>query len=409
MNFNLATPSIKAPYQNKAADIEAINNLLIQYGIQVDNVIEGARLIQYRCTMPAAINVNKLMKLQPNLAIALNCDTVTIDKVGNQFIIEKPGANNNVRLKEFYNDKFLKADGLKIILGTDIEGHKIYTSLEKQVHMLVAGTTGSGKSMFLHQIIDSLLFKNPYIDILAIDTKKVEFNSYDKIKSFHYISDAVDAVKALKVLVDTMEQRYNTFAAMGVRDIEAARKAGKRINNIVCVIDEFADLIMQKEYTNIIEEYIVKLAQKSRAAGIHLIIATQRPTRDVITGLIKANIPCRVCLNVSSAMESRIVMDAKGGENLLGKGDLLFKGNGSQGEPLRLQACYISEAEMNNIGEVVARQNPKAVTPTYTKADIEAAKANYKPIMSEHEDTIEPEKESFWDKFMKFAKLVNIR
>ena len=407
MKFNLNSPGVKTPYHNKNTEIAAINDLLISYGIQVDNVIEGARLIQYRATIPASINVNKLMKLQPNLCIALNCDAVRIDKKGNQFIIEKPGAQNNVTLKEFYNNQFVDAKGLKIILGVDIEGNHIYTSLEKQVHMLVAGTTGSGKSMFLHQIIDSLLFKNPHIDIYAIDTKKVEFRAYENIKSFHYISDEVEAVKVLKMLVDTMEQRYDRFSSIGVRDIDSARAAGYQINNIVCVIDEFADLIMKAEYSKIIEEYVVKLAQKSRAAGIHLVIATQRPTADVITGLIKANIPCRVCLHVNSAMESRIVMDAKGGELLLGKGDLLFKGNGSQGEPMRLQACYISESEMNNIGQVVAYDNPILNTSnSYTNPVKE-----HEPIMNSHTEMSQTEKnlasrhikKSFWDTFRQFA------
>lgn len=404
MNFNLNNPTPKTPYPNKSAEIDAINDLLISYGIQVDKVVEGVRLIQYRATIPATININKLMKLQPNLCIALNCDAVRIDKKGNQFIIEKPGSQNNVTLKEFYNNQFQNADGLKLILGVDIEGNHIYTSLEKQVHMLVAGTTGSGKSMFLHQIIDSLLFKNPYIDIYAIDTKKVEFRAYENINSFHYISDEVEAVKTLKKLVDTMEERYNYFSSIGARDITSARAAGHSINNIVCVIDEFADLIMKAEYSKIIEECVVKLAQKSRAAGIHLIIATQRPTADVITGLIKANIPCRVCLHVNSAMESRIVMDAKGGELLLGKGDLLFKGNGSQGEPLRLQACYISESEMNNIGNVVARENPKPVTVSQA-APIDKP---YEPIMKESAESekVEEEKKSLWKSFEKVATLL---
>jgi S-DNA-T family DNA segregation ATPase FtsK/SpoIIIE len=238
-------------------------------------------------------------------------------------------------------------------MGTDIEGNHIYTDLAKQPHMLVAGTTGSGKSMFLHQAIISLLMKNADIEIYAIDAKQVEFNAYKAIKNFHYITDEVEAVQTLKRLVDIMEGRYKTFSEKGYRDITQAQQSGLNIKPIVCVIDEFADLIMRPEYSKLIESYIVRLAQKSRAAGIHLIIATQRPTADVITGLIKANIPSRVCLHVNSAMESRIVMDAKGGELLIGNGDMLYKSNGSF-EPIRLQSCYISADEMRMIGNEIA-------------------------------------------------------
>lgn len=347
----------RKPYEHKNIDIQAINDLLISYGILVDSIIEGARIIQYRATLKPTVNTNKLLKLEPNLKIALNCDDVTINIKGNQFIISKPGNNNTIVLKEFCTNEFNDStEGLKLIMGVDIDGNHIYTDLQKQPHMLVAGTTGSGKSMFLHQVIASLFMNHPTIDIYAVDTKMVEFSQYTMVSNFHYVTDALEAVKMLNNLVHTMEKRYEVLASHGYRDIGQANENGLKINPIVCIIDEFSDLIMRKDYTKNIEQCIVKLAQKSRAAGIHLVIATQRPTSDVITGLIKANIPSRVCMKVNSASESRIVMDTRGGETLLGHGDMYFKGNGSF-EPIRLQACYVCPQDMKVIGVVTAYNN----------------------------------------------------
>lgn len=345
-------------YSNAAQEVRAINALLAPFNLEIDDIIEGASLIQYRATLTPDVNVNKLLKLQSNLKIALNCDNVQVEIKGNQYIIQKEGAKSTVSLLEFYNSQFVESGGLKLILGVDIEGNHIYTDLAKQPHMLVAGTTGSGKSMFLHQCIISLLLKNPGTEIYAVDNKKVEFNAYADISNFHYITHEQGAVRTLDDLVEIMESRYQKFSKCGYRDITEAKANGMDIEPIVCIIDEFADLMMIKEYAAQIEKDVVRLAQKSRAAGIHLIIATQRPTANVITGLIKANIPSRVCMHVNSGMESRIIMDQKGGEYLLGKGDLYFKGNGCF-EPIRLQACFVSSNEMKNVGEAIkpARQS----------------------------------------------------
>ncbi len=343
---------------------QKIDELLEPHGIQLESYNQGGAIIQYNATMPVSTDTNKLMKLEPNLRIALNCDSVYMQTKGNQLQILKPCNQNTIALRDFYNAQFLSAEGLKLIMGSDIEGNNIYTDLAKQPHILVAGTTGSGKSMFLHQCIISLLMKDKDMELYAIDTKQVEFNAYKAIPNFHYIIDEAGALQTLVRLVEIMEGRYKTFAAKGYRDITHARQSGLDIKPIVCVIDEFADLILRPEYTKPIEFCVVKLAQKSRAAGIHLIIATQRPTADVLTGLIKANIPSRVCFHVNSAMESRIVLDAKGGEDLIGSGDMLYKSNGSF-EPIRLQSCYISPAEMQRIGNEIAKHSrqPEPIKP----------------------------------------------
>ena len=339
----------RTAYPLKEVEKCAINRVLIQYGVKIDSIIEGARVIQYRATLSPTVNTSKIMRLESNLKIALNTNDMVMSIEGNQLIIQKEGAKNKVNLASFYNDEYADPSGISIIIGEDVNGNHIYADLAAQPHMLVAGTTGSGKSMFLHQIILSILMKYPNTNIYAIDTKNVEFNPYRDIPTFHLVTEAQDAAQVLSNLVDNMNRRYEVFAQNGYRDITHARSNGYILNPIVCVIDEFADLIMQKEYTKEIEANIVKLAQKSRAAGIHLVIATQRPTADVITGLIKANIPSRVCLKVNGAMESRIILDRKGGENLLGNGDLLFLGKGMF-EPIRIQACYVDTTEMNGIG-----------------------------------------------------------
>ena len=161
MNFHnvLADTQRRNYYSGRHADIQALNELLIQFGISIDNVVESARLIQYKATLTPSVNVNKLLRSEPNIRIALNSDNATVSVTGNQFVVQKPGATSTIVLREFYTKTFLNTEGLKLIMGVDINGNHIYTDLAKQPHMLVAGTTGSGKSMFLHQVIISLLMK----------------------------------------------------------------------------------------------------------------------------------------------------------------------------------------------------------------------------------------------------------
>lgn len=344
-------PTSKA-YPYIEADAAILNQVLSSVGITIRGYIDSPRIIQYRATLPYTANINKILKLESNIKIALNCDDIMMRVTGNQLIIEKPGSSNTIVMRQFCTNKFYSDSGLQLIMGADTDNQRQFTDLAKQPHMLVAGTTGSGKSMFLHQVIISLLLRNPSLQMIAVDTKKVEFNAYEKLSNFRYISEASDAVTALQGLIDVMEQRYTIFAEKGYRDIDQAIADGYKISPIVFIVDEFADLIMHDGYSKIIEESVVRLAQKARAAGIHLVIATQRPTANVITGLIKANIPSRVCLHVNNAMESRIIMDCTGGEKLLGKGDLLYKSNGSN-NPIRIQACYVSPDEMKNVANCI--------------------------------------------------------
>ena len=351
---------------------DKINAVISQYGIIIDAEIKGLRVTQYRATLTHSAPVNKLMKLETALSIALNDDSVVVSREGNQFIIEIAEGNGIVNLSSLLNDKFKAAKGMTVALGKAINGDNLYTDLSRQPHMLVAGTTGGGKSMFLHSVIESLFFKQPNTEIFAIDGKGSEFAVYQDIPRFHYIKDIPNTLHTLRWLCGEMDRRYDIFAQNGWRDIDSAWANGRKLIKIVCIVDELADLMLQsKEIKSEIEDCIVRLAQKSRAAGIHLVLATQRPTSDVLTGLIKANIPCRVCFRVTSALESRIVLDRNGAEKLLNNGDMLFLGKGNM-NTIRVQACYISEADMkqaaSNIASVLKPAQPQ---PEVTRTTVQ--------------------------------------
>lgn len=337
-------------YGRKDADIKALNMLLKPFELEITDTIESARVIQYIANLHIDSNVNKILKA--NYSIALDDDNVNAYVSGSKLIIEKTGANNAVRLGDLYNNGFLDSNGLKIMLGKDTSGHNLYTDLAKAPHMLVAGCTGSGKSIFLHSCIASLLLKNENIELYLADPKGgSEFGFYSKIPSVHTLTSFNAAVGALKYLCDEVENRYRVFAANGVRDIESANKKGLNYSPIVFICDEFADLMETAKINGVnIESYVVKIAQKARACGIHLIIATQYPIVKYVTGAIKANIPVRVALKVNSVTESRVMLDRKGAEKLIGHGDMLFLGNGAF-EAIRIQGCYVDESEIQGIAD----------------------------------------------------------
>jgi S-DNA-T family DNA segregation ATPase FtsK/SpoIIIE len=223
-------------------------------------------------------------------------------------------------------------------------------------HMLVAGTTGSGKSVFMHQLIVSLLIKHkPHeLQLYLVDMKMVEFSAYSSLRNCNVVSDTQGAVDLLARLCDEMDGRYQTLSRYGCRDIDSynSSHANKPMSHIVVFIDELADLILTSKKA--VELSIVRLAQKARACGIHLIIATQRPDRNVVTGLIKANIPTKACFKVSSCVNSRVVLDRGGAEKLVGRGDMLYLGEGMT-DPIHVQSGYISEKEIKNIVSALRR------------------------------------------------------
>ena len=248
-------------------------------------------------------------------------------------------------------------------LGKDIAGKTVFCDIAKMPHLLIAGTTGSGKSVCMNSIIVSILYRaNPEeVKFLMIDPKKVEFSKYENIPHLlvPVVTDPRKASGALGWAVSEMLERYQKFSETGVRDIEGYNRYVEKhedmkpMPKIVICIDELADLMMAAPKE--VEDSICRLAQMARAAGMHLVIATQRPSVDVITGLIKANISSRIALTVSSAIDSRTILDSSGAEKLLGMGDMLYSPIGSN-KPLRVQGCYISDEEVEELCEFIKNQ-----------------------------------------------------
>jgi len=272
-------------------------------------------------------------------------------------IIESPEFQNN-------------SSKLSVALGKDVAGAPIVADLQKMPHLLIAGATGTGKSVCINTIISSLLFKAQpsEVKLLMVDPKVVELNVYNNIPHLvsPVVTDPKKAATALKWVVAEMENRYSLFASNGARDIHKYNEILKERQNdgilpyIVVIIDELADLMMVAP--NDVEDAICRIAQMARAAGIHLVIATQRPSVDVITGLIKANIPSRISFAVSSQIDSRTILDIGGAEKLLGKGDMLYYPSGAS-KPIRVQGCFISDKEVEAVTDFWKKQ----AKPEYAK------------------------------------------
>jgi S-DNA-T family DNA segregation ATPase FtsK/SpoIIIE len=326
---------------------------------------------------PAAnVKVSKILNLQDDLAMALSAETIRIqapipgkDVVG----IEIPNETvETIYLRELLEDKLFKnsSSPLTIALGKDIVGKPFVTDLKKLPHLLIAGTTGSGKSVGINAMILSLLYKNSpdQLRLLMIDPKMLEFSIYNDIP--HLLTPVItkpkQAIIALNNMVNEMERRYELMAESRTKNIEnynekVKREGGEHFPYIVVIIDELADLMMTSGKD--VELSIARLAQKSRACGIHLIIATQRPSVDVVTGLIKANLPSRISYRVGQKVDSKIILDQMGAESLLGRGDMLFTPPGAPAL-VRLHAPWATEEEIEKIVEFIKAQRE----PNYDKS-----------------------------------------
>ena len=318
---------------------------------------------------PAAnIKVSKILNLQDDLAMALRAQTIRIqapipgkDVVG----IEIPNKSvETIYLREIFESKLFKesASPLTMVLGKDIVGKPFITDLKKLPHLLIAGTTGSGKSVGINSMILSLLYKNSpdNLKLMMIDPKMLEFSIYNDIPHLltPVITKAKQAVVALNNMVAEMERRYALMADTRTKNIENYNEKAKKEGNeifpyIVVIIDELADLMMTSGKD--VEYSIARLAQMARASGIHLIVATQRPSVDVVTGLIKANLPSRISYKVGQKIDSKIILDQMGAESLLGRGDMLFTPPGMSGV-VRLHAPWSSETEIEEIVEFLKHQ-----------------------------------------------------
>ncbi len=359
------------------------------------NVTRGPSVTRYEVELEKGVRLNKLTNSADDIALSLGASGVRIAAVPGKISvvgIEVPNkAVTSVTLREVIDsNEFDKAKSASsFAVGKDIGGNCIIGNVAKLPHMLIAGTTGSGKSVCMNSIIISLLYKASPDDVklIMIDPKMVELGVYNDIPHLliPVVTDPKKAAGSLQWAVVEMMRRYKAMSDANVRDldsyngmVDSQQIDGDKLPQVVVIIDELADLMLvaAKE----VEESICRIAQMGRAAGIHLIIATQRPSADVITGLMKANIPSRIAFAVASAMESRIILDTQGAEKLVGRGDMLYAPIGS-GKPLRVQGCFVSEQEV----EAVATHVKSAYTSAYNQQimeDIErkAAQTGNKPV-----------------------------
>ncbi|MCL0329514.1 DNA translocase FtsK [Apilactobacillus xinyiensis] len=380
---NYQFPSLNILNEPKTADDEGLDDWIENQAEILDetlqafhvkaNVVDwdnGPTVTQFQVKLKLGVKVNKITNLTDDLKLALAAKDIRIEApipgkttVGIEIPNPKP---RPVMLSEvlssdtFRNNK----NPLTVALGVDLTGNPQVTDLRKMPHGLIAGATGSGKSVFLNSLLVSLLYKATPAELkmILIDPKAVEMAPYNDIPHLisPVISDAKQASAALNWAVKEMDQRYEKLAASGARNIEQFNKMaeehkqyGLKMPYILIVIDELADLMMVASAE--VQDYIVRITQKARAAGIHLIVATQRPSVDVITGTIKNNIPTRVAFMVSSQVDSRTIIDTAGAERLLGKGDMLYLGNGSS-QSMRLQGTFITSKEIEKITEEVKSQ-----------------------------------------------------
>ena len=346
-----------------------LNETLASFKIEahIINVTRGPSVTRYEVELDKGVRLNKLTTCANDIALSLGVSNVRIAAVPGKISvvgIEVPNkAVTTVSLREVIDsNEFCRAKSKSsFAVGKDIGGSSIVGNIAKLPHMLIAGTTGSGKSVCMNSIIISLLYKASPDDVklIMVDPKMVELGIYNGIPHLliPVVTDPKKAAGSLQWAVTEMMRRYRAMSDAGVRDLEAYNTTietgeieGVKLPQVVVIIDELADLMLvaAKE----VEESICRIAQMGRAAGIHLIIATQRPSADVITGLMKANIPSRIAFAVASAMESRIILDTPGAEKLVGRGDMLFAPIGA-GKPLRVQGCFVSDEEVEAVASYV--------------------------------------------------------
>ncbi len=399
----------KASKEDMLAQSELLARKLMDFDIQgrVTQVYPGPVVTMFEFEPAPGVKVSRIVNLSDDLALSMKAASVRIvaPLPGKAAVgIEVP---NNTRETVYFRQilespEYLSHKSkLKVPLGKDIFGVSVVSSLDKMPHLLVAGATGSGKSVAINSIILALLYnaRPNEVKLVMVDPKMLELSLYNDIP--HLLTPVVTqpkkAAETLRALVAEMERRYRQLAAKGSKNIESYNKAvseEERLPFIVVIIDELADLMMtvQRE----VEDSIMRLAQMARAAGIHLIVATQRPSVDVITGLIKANLPARISFQVSSKTDSRTILDANGAENLLGMGDMLFLPPASA-HLVRVHGCFVSEAEIKRVVEFVKKQ----ARPNY-----ELLQQRVKEVAeAEVAEVEEGERDEFYDRAVELVQL----
>ncbi|OGG35874.1 hypothetical protein A2363_04665 [Candidatus Gottesmanbacteria bacterium RIFOXYB1_FULL_47_11] len=381
-------PGNKADRGDMKKNMSTIENTLNSFGItaKVREVNPGPAVTQYAIEIALGTKVSKITSLSSDLALALSAPT-------GQVRIEAPIPGRNLvgieipnRGLEFVTLKKMLSSGavqkakskLTVALGLDVSGNEIIADIAKMPHVLVAGTTGSGKSVLINSWIASLLFRtNPSeVRLIMVDPKRVELTGYNGIP--HLLTPVIvepdKILSALRWAMTEMENRYKKFAEVGAKNIDGFNELSgfQAMPFIIIFIDELADLMAYAPVE--VEDTICRLAQMARATGIHLVLSTQRPSVDVITGLIKANVPTRIAFNVSSMIDSRVVLDMPGAEKLLGRGDMLYI-PADQSKPSRIQGTYVSEREMEKVVEFLKNKNtPVHYTDEVTKQPMSSMK-----------------------------------
>ncbi|MDU4930250.1 MAG: DNA translocase FtsK, partial [Staphylococcus epidermidis] len=347
---------------------QELNDALYYFNVpaEVKNVTEGPSVTRFELSVEKGVKVSRITALQDDIKMALAAKDIRIEAPipGTSLVgIEVPNQNpTKVNLRSIIESpKFKNTESkLTVAMGYRINNEPLLMDIAKTPHALIAGATGSGKSVCINSILMSLLYKNhpEELRLLLIDPKMVELAPYNDLP--HLVSPVITDVKAatqsLKWAVEEMEKRYKLFAQYHVRNITAFNKKApyeQRMPKIVIVIDELADLMMMAPQD--VEQSIARIAQKARACGIHMLVATQRPSVNVITGLIKANIPTRIAFMVSSSVDSRTILDSGGAERLLGYGDMLYLGSGMN-KPIRVQGTFVSDDEIDEVVDFIKQQ-----------------------------------------------------
>ena len=397
--------------ENKNHAVESAERLtavLNEFGVHasINNISIGPSITKYELKLETGTRVNKIMSLQDDIKLALAAKDIRIEAPipGKPAVgVEIPNlVSSMVSFKEAFKnipDKY-KDNKLVVPLGKDVNGQVIYAELNKMPHLLIAGATGSGKSVCVNTIISSILMraKPDEVKLILVDPKKVELSNYNGVPHLlaPVVTDPKKAAATLRETVSEMERRYDLFAGANVRKIETYNQYVEKKNQendaehqleklpyIVVILDEVADLMMVASKD--VEDCIMRIAQLARAAGIHLIVATQRPSTDIITGVIKANIPSRIAFAVSSSIDSRTILDCTGAEKLLGKGDMLFLPMGSN-SPIRVQGAYVDDSEVEAITYYTTKQQEASYDERYT---------NVKPISAVAASKEEQEDEEY--------------
>ncbi|CDX02051.1 DNA translocase SpoIIIE [bioreactor metagenome] len=369
------TMKVKNPRINKdlADNVKILEDTLESFGvkIKVTHVTQGPAITRYEAQPAPGVKVSKITNLSDDIALSLAATDVRIEApVPGKSVVGIEVPNKEIATVHFrevletpeFQNSLSK---LTVVLGKDITGSPIVADLTKMPHLLIAGATGSGKSVCVNTLINSILYKArpDEVKFLLVDPKMVELTNYNGIPHLiaPVVTDPKKAAGALKWIVTEMETRYELFAAAGVRDIvrynylrtQEKKEDAPPLPYVVVIIDELADLMMVAPGD--VEDSICRLAQMARAAGIHLLIATQRPSVDVITGLIKANVPSRIAFAVSSQIDSRTILDMNGAEKLLGRGDMLYYPMGAS-KPIRVQGCFLADKEVENVVRFLQNQ-----------------------------------------------------